>query len=222
VMMIVLFMPGVLFAQLEDKVADRLWESARVLDDIVKGPDSNVPQDVLKKANCVAVIPAVKKAALGFGKQYGRGAVACRKDSGNGSFGAPSMISLDGESFGFQIGEQSVDLVVLFMTPNSVASLVKDKVTLGSDPAAASGAAGHYASKETNATDHAEILTYAKIKGLFAGGSLKGSSLRLDNEANQSLYGRKVEAKQILVDNSVESPPNARKFLDALTRASAN
>ncbi len=219
---IALFIPVALFAQLEDKVADRIWESARVMDEIVKGPDSSIPKDLLKKANCVAVIPAVKKAALGFGGQYGRGAVSCRRDQGKGAFGPTSMISVSGGSFGFQIGGQSVDVVMLFMTPKSMESLLKDKVTLGGDMAAAAGPVGRNASAETNATLQAEILTYAKSRGLFAGVSLKGSSLRPDNEANQSLYGRKVEAKQILVDNSVASPAGAQKFVDALTRASAN
>jgi len=222
VIVIALFVPLALYAQLEDKVADRLWESARVMDEIVKGPDSSIPKDLLKKANCVAVIPAVKKAALGFGGQYGRGAVSCRKDDGKGTFGPTSMISVSGGSFGLQIGGQSVDVVMLFMTPKSMASLLKDKITLGGDVAAAAGPVGRNFSAETNATLNAEILTYAKSKGLFAGLSLKGASLRPDKEANQSLYGHKVDAKQILVESSVPSPSGAQKFIDALTRASAN
>jgi SH3 domain-containing YSC84-like protein 1 len=221
-LLIISVLQGYAFAQLEDKVADRLWESARVIDELIKGPDSGIPKDLLKKANCVAVIPAVKKAAFGFGGQYGRGAVSCRKNEGNGTYGPPSMISIGGGSFGLQLGGQSVDLVMLFMTPNSMQSLLKDKVTLGGDAAAAAGPVGRNASAETNATFHAEILTYAKSKGLFAGISLKGSSLRPDGEANTSLYGMKIEAKDILTDAKLRIPGNAVKFIDALAKASAN
>ena len=213
---------GVAWAQLEDKVADRLWESARVMDELVSGKDAEIPKDLLKGAECVAVIPAVKKGAFGFGGQYGRGAVSCRKDEGKGPFGSPSMISIGGGSFGLQIGGQSVDLVMLFMTPNSMRSLLKDKVTLGGDVAVAAGPIGRNVSAETNATMQAEILSYAKSRGLFAGISLKGSSLRPDDDANESLYGRKVEAKELLIDGMVSVPQNAAKFIQALTKASAN
>lgn len=210
------------FAQLDDKVSDRLWESAKVMDELVKGPDSSIPKELLKKAACVAVIPALKKAAFGIGGQYGRGVVSCRKDEGKGAFGSPSMISIGGGSFGLQLGGQSVDVVMLFMTPKSMQSLLKDKVTLGGDMAAAAGPVGRNASAETNIRLEAEILTYAKSRGLFAGISLKGSSLRPDNEANQSLYGRKIEAKELLIDGKVAIPTTAQKLIDALTKASAN
>jgi lipid-binding SYLF domain-containing protein len=210
------------FAQLDDKVADRLWESAKVMDESVKGPDSGIPKDLLKRADCVAVIPAVKKGGFGFGGQYGRGAVSCRKDEGKGGFGATSMLKIEGGSFGLQIGGQSVDVVMLFMTPKSMESLLKDKVTLGGDVAAAAGPVGRNASAETDATLHAEILTYAKSRGLFAGLSLKGSSLRPDNDANESLYGRKVQAKEILIEGKLASPQVAQKFIDSLTKAIAN
>jgi len=210
------------WAQLEDKVADRLWESARVMDELVSGKDAEIPKDLLQGADCVAVIPAVKKGAFGFGGQYGRGAVSCRKDEGKGPFGSPSMISIGGGSFGLQIGGQSVDLVLLFMTPNSMRSLLKDKVTLGGDVAASAGPIGRNISAETNATMQAEILSYAKSRGLFAGISLKGSSLRPDNDANESLYGRKVEGKELLLDGGIAIPQNGAKFIQALTKASAN
>ena len=210
------------FAQLDDKVADRLWESAKVLDEAVKGPDSAIPKELLKRADCVAVIPALKKAALGIGGQYGRGAVSCRKDQGKGAFGSPSMIALGGGSFGFQLGGQSVDVVMLFMTSDSMQSLLKDKITLGGDVSAAAGPVGRAASAETNATLHAEILTYAKSRGLFAGISLKGAALRPDNDANQSLYGKKIPAKQLLIEGSLAVPQGAQKFVDALTKATAN
>jgi len=220
--MLVLAMHISAFAQLDDKVADRLWESARVMDELVTGADSGIPKELLKGADCVAVIPAVKKGAFGFGGQYGRGVVSCRKEDGKGPFGSPSMISIGGGSFGLQIGGQSVDLVMLFMTPKSMESLLKDKVVLGGDVAAAAGPIGRNVSAETNATMHAEILTYAKSRGLFAGISLKGSSLRPDNDANESLYGQKVGGQELLVDGKIAVPPDAVKFIGALTKASAN
>jgi lipid-binding SYLF domain-containing protein len=197
-----------------------LWESATALDELVKGADAGIPKDLLKGADCVAVIPDAKKGALGFGGLYGKGAVSCRKDQGKGAFGSPSMISLGGGSFGFQIGGQAVDLVMLFMTPNSMQSLLKDKILLGGDAAATAGPVGRNASAETDATLHAEILTYAKSKGLFAGVSLKGSTLRPDMEANDSLYGKKVDAKELLLDGTVAVPEDAVKFVNALTKAS--
>jgi lipid-binding SYLF domain-containing protein len=132
------------------------------------------------------------------------------------------MISLGGGSFGFQIGGESVDLVMLFMTPDSMRSLLKDKITLGGDVAATAGPVGRNASAETNATLHAEILSYAKSKGLFAGVSLKGSTLRPDNEANEGLYGKKVDAKELLLDGNIAIPQDAAKFINALTKASVD
>ena len=216
---IILAMQGSAFAQLDDKVADRLWDSAKVVDESVKGPDAGIPKELLKRASCVAVIPAVKKAALGFGGQYGRGVVSCRKDQGKGAFGSPSMISLGGGSFGLQLGGQSVDVVMLFMTPDSMQNLLKDKVTIGGDMSAAAGPIWRAASAETNATLKAQILTYAKTRGLFAGVSLKGAALRPDNDANQSLYGKKIPAKELLVDGSVAIPQASQKLIDALTKA---
>src|SRR5580765_5341654 len=145
-------------AQLDDKVADRLYESATVLDELVKAPDGGVPKELLRRAECVAVIPAVKKAAIGVGGNYGRGTVSCRKDGGKGPWGPPSMISLSGGSFGIQLGGQSIDVVMLFMTPDSLKHLLKDKVTLGGDVSAAAGPKGREASAQTNATMRAEIL----------------------------------------------------------------
>jgi lipid-binding SYLF domain-containing protein len=219
---LMLAMGSFAFAQLDDKVADRFWEAAKVMDESVKGPDAGIPKELLKKADCVAVIPAVKKAAFGFGGQYGRGAVSCRRNEGKGPFGPPSMLKIEGGSFGLQLGGQSVDVVMLFMTMKSMESLLKDKVTLGGDMAAAAGPVGREASAETDITLHAEILTYAKSRGLFAGLSLKGSSLRPDIDANEALYGRKVQAKELLIDDKIPSPTAAQKFVDSLNKAVAN
>jgi len=208
-------------AQLEDKVADRFYESATILDELVNAPDGGMPTELLRRAECVAVIPAVKKAAIGIGGNYGRGVVSCKKDAGKGPWGPPSMISLSGGSFGIQLGGQSTDVVMLFMTPDSIKHLLKDKVTLGGDVSAAAGPKGREASAQTNATMRAEILTYARSRGLFAGISLKGAILKPDGDANKSLYGRPVEAKELLLEGKGTIPAPAQKFMDTLARTSS-
>ena len=208
------------YAQLDDKVADRLWESAKILDELTKAPDGGVPRELLKRAECVAVIPAVKKAALGIGGLYGRGAVSCRKDNGKGPWGAPSMLALGGGSIGLQLGGQSNDVVMLFMTPDSIKFLLRDKVTLGGDAAASAGPKGRAASAQTSASMRAEILTYGRSRGLFAGLSLNGAVLTPDTDANKSLYKRAVEAKDLLIQGNVAIPEAARKFIDAVSRSS--
>jgi lipid-binding SYLF domain-containing protein len=157
------------FAQkLDDKIADRLYESSKVLGELLNAPDGDAPKYVLERAECVAIITAVKKAAFGFGGQYGRGVVSCKKDKGKGPWGPPSMFGLSGGSFGLQLGGQSYDVVMMFMTPDSVEHLLKDKVTLGGDMAAAAVKAGRAISAET-ASMRSEILTYARSRGLYAG-----------------------------------------------------
>ena len=177
----------------DDKIADRLWESSKVVDELVQAPDSDIPKDLLKKAECIAVIPGLKKAAFGVGAELGWGAVSCKKDSGKGPFGPPALISIKGGSFGFQLGAQETDVVMLFMTPDSFKYLMRDKVTLGVDASAAGGPKGREASAETNASMRSEILTYSRSRGLFAGISLKGATLRPDKDGNKKLYGKEVE-----------------------------
>ena len=201
----------------DDKVADRLWEASKVVDELVKAPDSDIPKDLLKKAECVAVIPGLKKAALGIGGQLGRGAVSCKRDAGKGAFGPPAMISVTGGSFGFQIGGQETDVVMLFMTPDSLKHLLRDKVTLGVDASAAGGPKGREASAETNATMRAEILTYSRARGVFAGISLKGAVLRPDKDANKSLYGREIDAKELVETGNVAIPEPAKKFVQSVS-----
>jgi SH3 domain-containing YSC84-like protein 1 len=205
-------------AELDDKVADRLFESSKIIEELVNAPDGGIPADLLRKAECVAAIPAVKKAALGVGGNYGRGAVACRKDEGKGPWGPPSMLVLGGGSFGFQLGGQSTDVVMLFMTPESIKYLLRDKVTLGGDASAAAGPKGRAASAETSASMRAEILSYARNRGLFAGISLKGAVLSPDKDANKSLYKQSVEAKDLLMQGNVLVPEPGKKFIDTLTR----
>ena len=213
--MVLIALPAV---AVDDKVADRLFEASKVVDELIKAPDSDIPKDLLKKAECVAVIPGLKKAALGIGGQLGRGAVSCKMDGGKGAFGSPAMISIKGGSFGFQIGGQETDVVMLFMTPDSLKHLLRDKVTLGVDASAAGGPKGREASAETNATMRAEILTYSRARGAFAGISLKGAVLSPDKDANKSLYDRPVEAKE-LVETGVAIPAAAQKFVQALSQA---
>jgi lipid-binding SYLF domain-containing protein len=206
---------------IDDKIADRLWESSKVVDELVNAPDSGIPKDLLKKAECVAVIPGLKKGALGIGGNYGRGAVSCKKDAGKGPFGPPAMIYVTGGSFGFQIGGQETDVVMLFMTPDSFKHLMKDKVTLGVDASAAGGPKGRTASAETNATMRAEILTYSRSRGVFAGVSLKGAVLRPDNDANKNLYGRDVQVKELVEEGNLPIPEPALKFVQSVTQASS-
>jgi lipid-binding SYLF domain-containing protein len=204
---------------IDDKIADRLWASSKVVDELIQAPDSDIPRDLLQKAECVAVIPGLKKAALGFGGELGRGAVSCKKDQGKGPFGPPAMISLTGGSFGFQIGGQETDVVMLFMTPDSFKHLLKDKVKLGVDASAAGGPKGRTAAAATNATMRAEILTYSRSRGVFAGISLNGAVLRPDNDANTNLYGRSVEVKELVEQGSVSIPEPAQKFVQSVSQA---
>jgi SH3 domain-containing YSC84-like protein 1 len=205
----------------DDKIADRLWESSKVVDELVQAPDSDIPKDLLKKAECIAVIPGLKKAAFGVGGELGWGAVSCKKDGGKGPFGSPALISLKGGSFGFQLGAQETDVVMLFMTPDSFKYLMRDKVTLGVDASAAGGPKGREASAETNATMRSEILTYSRSRGLFAGISLKGATLRPDKDGNKKLYGKDVEVKELVQNGNVAVPELARKFVESVSQASS-
>src|SRR5438445_1232658 len=203
---------------IDDKIADRLWQSAKVVDELRQAPDSEIPKPLLKRAECVAVIPGLKKAALGFGGEIGRGAVSCKKNAGNGPFGPPAMISITGGSFGFQIGGQETDVVMLFMTPDSLKHLLRDKVTLGVDASAAGGPKGRDASAETNATMRAEILSYSRARGAFAGVSVNGAVLRPDNDANKNLYGRPVDVKELVEEGNVPIPEPVRKFVESVSQ----
>jgi lipid-binding SYLF domain-containing protein len=210
-----------MFGQLDDKVADRLWQASNILDELMQAPDGGIPYELLKRAECVAVIPGVKKAALGFGGRYGRGVAACRTGEGKGAWGAPSMIALGGGSFGLQLGGSSTDIVMLFMTPNSMEHLLNDKVTLGGDISVAAGPKGRHAAAGTSATMRAEILTYARSRGVFAGVALNGGVLQPDTDANRVLYQRRIEGREILVGGAIAIPEPARKFVETLARAAS-
>src|SRR5881396_704775 len=189
--------PVVLMAETEQ---ERLADSAHVLEEILKIPDG-LPKELLNKAECVVVMPSVKKFALGIGGSYGRGALVCRTGSNfTGPWGAPAMYRLEGASIGFQLGGQATDFLLLVMNPKGAQSLMQSKVKLGADAAAAAGPKGRAAMLATDAYMRAEILTYSRSRGLFAGVSLEGATLRQDSKSNETLYGNKITAQEIVRD----------------------
>ena len=203
-----------------DKEDERVESAGKVMQEILDAPDS-IPQSVLDKAYCVAVLPSVKKVALGIGGSYGRGVMTCRggKDF-NGKWGAPTMMALEGASVGFQLGGEATDFVLLLMSPKSASSILASKVKLGGDASAAAGPVGRTASAETDVTMQAEVLTYSRAKGLFGGVSLEGSTLRADNDANKKVYGKTIEAKDIVMESVVKAPPSAATLISTLDKAS--
>ena len=203
-----------------DKAAERLENAATVLDEILNIPD-NIPQDLLDKAECVVVIPSVKKLAIGFGGSYGRGAMVCRSgEKFGGPWGAPSMMALEGGSFGLQLGGQATDFVLLVMNPKGADSLLSSKVKLGADASAAAGPKGRTAAAATDAWMRAEILTYSRSRGVFAGVSLEGSTLRQDSDDNKELYGKAVSAKEILVEGKAGTTADGKALAAILQKAS--
>jgi len=216
----VLLMAVTLPAYAQKKEEQRVENAGTVMKEILTAPDS-IPQSVLDKADCVVVLPSVKKFALGLGGSYGRGVMTCRGGKNfRGKWCAPTMMALEGASFGFQLGGEATDFVVLLMSSKSASSILASKVKLGGDASAAAGPVGRTASAETDVTMQAEILTYSRAKGLFAGISLEGSTLRPDNDANKDLYGKKIEAKDIVMESSVKSPPCATALISTLDKAS--
>jgi lipid-binding SYLF domain-containing protein len=188
----------VVLAEDADNERERLENSAEVLQEILNIPDG-LPKDLLHKAECVAIMPSVKKFALGIGGSYGKGALVCRSgEKFTGPWGAPAMYRLEGASIGFQLGGQATDFLLLIMNPKGAESLLKSKVKLGADAAVAAGPKGRTAAAATDVAMRAEILTYSRSRGLFAGVSLEGSTLRQDNGANEQLYGKKVTAREIV------------------------
>ena len=211
------FLPPV-FAANDEKEEDRIKESGQVLKEIVAIPD-NIPQDLLDKAECVVVLPSVKKGAFGIGGSYGRGVMICRSgEHYAGPWGAPALYALEGLSVGFQLGGQATDFVLLVMNPSGAKSLLSSKVKLGGDASAAAGPKGRTAEGATDVVMKAEILSYSRNKGLFAGVSLEGSTLRSDGSANEKLYGQKVGAKEIIRDGKVKAPPAAAELIAVLNK----
>src|SRR5580704_6604962 len=199
-----------------DKETDRLENSGMVMEEIMNIPD-DIPQDLLDKAECVIVFPSVLKAAFIVGGSYGRGAMVCRSgEHFTGPWGAPSMMALEGASFGFQLGGQATDFVLLVMNPRGARAILSSKVQLGAGMSAAAGPKGRDANASTDATLRAEILTYSRARGLFAGISLNGSTLRPDNDANEKIYGKKVTATEIVRGGAVPVPPAGQKLVSLL------
>lgn len=203
-----------------DKEEDRLREAATVMKEILGMPEG-IPEDLLDKAECVVVIPSVKKFAIGFGGSYGRGAMVCRGGRDfDKAWGAPAMYRLEGGSVGLQLGGSATDFVLLVMNSKGVRSLLSSKVKLGADASAAAGPKGRSAGASTDLALTAEILTYSRSQGLFAGVSLEGSTLRQDGDANKSIYGRKISARAILLDGAVDVPAAGHDLVAALQAAS--
>jgi len=203
-----------------DKETDRLENAGMVMEEIMNIPD-NIPQDLIDKAECVIVFPSVLKAAFIVGGSYGRGAMVCRSDEHfTGPWGAPSMMALEGGSLGFQLGGQATDFVLLVMNTRGATAILNSKVKLGADMAAAAGPKGRDAEAATDTTLRAEILSYSRSRGLFAGVSLEGSTLRPDNEGNEKLYGKKLSGKEIVRDGVVPVPPSGQKLIALLEKKS--
>lgn len=199
---------------------ERIENAGTVIGEILDVPD-DIPQDLLDKARCVIVIPSVLKAAFIVGGSYGRGVMTCRTGHDfTGPWGAPAMYALEGASVGFQIGGEATDFVILVMNNRGADSLLHSKVQLGGDASIAAGPKGRTASADTDAYLRAEMLSYSRARGVFAGVSLQGSTLRPDGDANRRLYGRDVTATEIIAESKVDAPPSAQTLIRRLQRAS--
>jgi lipid-binding SYLF domain-containing protein len=206
-------------ADREIKVDDRLDASADTLTDMMHAADKGIPQDLMDKAHCVVVVPGMKKAGFIFGAKYGRGFAVCRRTGGSG-WSAPAAMRVEGGSVGFQIGASETDIVLLVMNDGGMKHLLSDKFTIGGEATAAAGPVGRDATATTDAMLHAEMLSYSRARGLFAGISLEGATLRPDGDTNRELYGHESTNREILTGD-FKTPAAARKFEHALHRESA-
>jgi len=206
------------FAQ--EKENDRIKNAGTVMSEILNVPD-NIPQDLLDKAECVIVIPSVLRFAFIFGGSYGRGVMTCRSGKDfNGPWSAPTMMALEGGSFGLQLGGQATDFVLLVMNPRGADSILSSKVKLGAGISAAAGPKGRDLSAATDVTLRAEVLSYSRSRGLFAGMFLEGSSLRPDKDANKRIYKSDISAKDIVLESKASPPPAAEELLSVLNKRS--
>lgn len=209
-----------LAAKSNEKEQDRVKDAGEVLKEIINIPD-NIPKDLFDRAECIIVLPSVKKFAIGLGGSYGRGVMSCRTGQHyTGPWSAPAMYALEGGNIGFQLGGQATDFVLLVMNPHGAESLLKTKVKLGADAAAAAGPKGRDATAATDVAMRAEILSYSRSRGLFAGISLEGSTLRQDNGANEKLYGRKITAREIVREHRVGVPGAGQQLVSLLNHHS--
>jgi lipid-binding SYLF domain-containing protein len=205
--------------QAQHKEQDRLQQCGIVMQEVLDVPD-NIPQELLEKAECVIVIPSMTKVAIGVGGSYGRGAMSCRTGKAfDGPWGAPAMYALDGGSLGFQLGAESTDVVVLVMNNRGVDALLSSKVKLGGNASAAAGPKGRTLEASTDVTMRAELLSYSRARGLFAGVSLEGTSLRPDDDGSRAVYGRKLTARAIVSGTpAVAIPESGRHFVEVLEK----
>ena len=207
-------------AQAQEKEQDRMKHAGEVLQEILNIPD-DIPKSILDRAECVIVFPSVKKFAIGVGGSYGRGAMSCRGGQNfTGAWGPPAMYALEGGNIGLQLGGQATDFVLLVVNAKGVDSLLKSKIKLGGDASAAAGPKGRDAQADTDLLMHSEILSYSRSRGLFAGVSLEGSTLRQDNSANEKIYGRKITAREIVRLHKVGTPAAGQTLVSALQKAS--
>jgi lipid-binding SYLF domain-containing protein len=203
-----------------NKEQGRLETCGTVMQEILAVPD-NIPQELLEKAECVIVIPSMTKVAMGVGGSYGRGAMVCRTGKTfAGAWGSPAMYTLEGGSFGMQLGGESTDVVLLIMNQRGVEALLNSKVKLGADASASAGPKGREVSASTDATMNAEILSYSRSRGLFAGVSLEGTSLRPDDDASAQVYGRKLTARSIVTGPGTRTPASGHTLVNVLQRNS--
>jgi lipid-binding SYLF domain-containing protein len=210
---------GAVYAAKLNKEQKRLRECGVVMQEVLNIPD-NIPTELLEKAECVIVIPSVRKLAFGVGASYGRGAMVCRKGAKfNGAWGAPAMYALEGGSVGFQIGGEATDLILLVMNDRGMESILSSKVKLGADASIAGGPKGRDTSANTDAWMRAEILSYSRSRGLFAGVSLEGATIRPDDEASEQVYGRAIKAKDIVRSGTMGVPATGRQLVSALQKS---
>jgi len=200
---------------ISQKEADRIKEATTALTEIHATPDKDVPQELWENAQCVIVIPGLKKAAFGIGGEYGRGLMSCRHE---GQWSAPVFMEMEKGSWGFQIGAQSIDLVLLAMNKSGVEKLLNNKVSLGAEASVAAGPVGRDARAATDAQLKAEILSYSRTQGLFAGVDVSGGVLKADTEANRDLYGKDIAPRDVVMGTSVKPPSSAQMFVNALRR----
>jgi lipid-binding SYLF domain-containing protein len=223
--LVIFGLSGILFiasrpAFSKNEIGDRVVSAAVVLKEIAEIPERGIPRDLLNGSTCVAVIPSLKKAGFIFGGAYGKGVMSCRIDNGDGAWSAPSMMTIQGGSFGLQIGAQAVDLVLVIRNLSGLESLLDSKFTLGGDASVAAGPVGRVATAQTDAWMSAKILAYSRSRGLFGGITVKGSSVRPDRDANNVLYGKPVSARDLLMHRTANIPKDVEIFINELTRIS--
>jgi SH3 domain-containing YSC84-like protein 1 len=202
-------------ADISQKATERVKEAAMTLREIHGVPDKDIPQELWEKAECVIVVPSLKKAAFIVGGEYGKGLMSCRH---NGAWSAPVFMEMQKGSFGFQVGAESVDLVLLVMNPDGVNKLLKNKVSLGADASVAGGPVGRTAHASTDAQLKSEILSWSRAQGLFAGIDVSGGVLKPDTDDNEALYGKNVSAEDVVLGGKVKAPAATQPFMEALRR----